>query len=180
MKPAQLRYALAQRLGEQITPEVAAWIEAVAISNPLPMPDIAAQRDGLDISQDQRLFDFINQQIGSGYCPTSERAIGVSNAHGVKGVVIFTNRRQHSVEMAVAGAGRWLSRALLHWIFHYAFVQVGVGRVTAIVRGDNARALSFNEHVGFQQEGLLRGAYGDQDMVVMGMLRPECHWIRGV
>ena len=85
-----------------------------------------------------------------------------------------------------AVVGTWLGRE--HWgtganaeskalILHYAFAQLGLGRVSAYAHPDNARSLAALERLGFTREGLLRGWHVHRgvrrDVVILGLLRDE-------
>lgn len=78
------------------------------------------------------------------------------------------------------GSRRWCSRGFLAAAFAYPFVQLGVQRVTALVPAKNTDALVLDLRLGFVPEGVKRAAYGDDDMVVLGMLRDNCKWLQGV
>jgi ribosomal-protein-alanine N-acetyltransferase len=82
--------------------------------------------------------------------------------------------------------GTWLGRP--YWgtganaeskalILHFAFEQLGLGRVSAYAHPDNARSLAALERLGFTREGLLRGWHvhrGERrDVVILGLLREE-------
>ena len=89
-----------------------------------------------------------------------------------------------------AVVGTWLGRP--HWgtganreskalILHFAFGELGLGRVSAYAHPENARSLAALERIGFTREGLLRGWHvhrGERrDVVILGLLREE--WERG-
>lgn len=75
------------------------------------------------------------------------------------------------------GSRRWCSRGFLAAAFAYPFIQLGVQRVTALVPAKNTDALVLDLRLGFVPEGVKRSAYGDDDLVVLGMLRGNCKWL---
>lgn len=75
------------------------------------------------------------------------------------------------------GSRRWCSRGFLAAAFAYPFIQLGVQRVTALVPAKNTDALVMDLRLGFVPEGVKRSAYGDDDLVVLGMLRGNCKWL---
>ncbi len=178
--PSQLRHALSLYLGQELTPEAAAHVEAVALVNTMPMPEIP-QGCGLVNDQHQRYFDHVNSGCEGNYDPSSARVIAnVGPGGDIKGVVLFNKPSQHSIEMAVSsdGSGHWLSKSLLKAAFRYPFVQLGKCRVTAVIRASNVAALRLDEGLGFRHEGLLFDFFGPgKACVVMGMLREQCRWI---
>jgi len=73
---------------------------------------------------------------------------------------------------------RWLTKSFLLEAFHYPFVQLGKNRVTALVARKNKTTGRFVRDLGFNYEGKLRKHYPNDDLIVYGMLREECRWIR--
>ena len=93
--------------------------------------------------------------------------------------VVFNLFSGCDIAMHVAAEGkRWMSREYLRTCFAYPFIQLGCRRVTAYVSSRNETAWQFVRHLGFQQEGLMREAVPDDDVMVYGMLKNECRWIQ--
>jgi len=172
----QLRRALTAYLGHQLVPEVAARIEGFACTNPAPIPHTF----GADISNDQNpeFYAFANKALSATYSPVTSRVIARIADGRIRAVVVFSDLRKWSIEMAVAsdGSSRWLTRALLRSAFSYPFLQLGLPRVTSRIEADNARALALNEGLGYVREGVQRRQFGGVDAVLMGMLWNECRW----
>ncbi len=62
-------------------------------------------------------------------------------------------------------------------VFRYPFVQLECRRVTAMVAWKNHKSRKVVRHLGFKEEGVLRDAKPDDDLVVYGMLREECRYL---
>jgi RimJ/RimL family protein N-acetyltransferase len=109
-------------------------------------------------------------------------AIGVASGDDiVAGVVYSQYVVTDSVEMTVAAAAGqpWLNRRFLHTFFAYPFVQLGVRRVVSLIRDGNAPSRRLVEGLGFQLEGRLREGWSeDEDLLVYGLLKRECRWLR--
>ena len=62
---------------------------------------------------------------------------------------------------------------------YYPFITLGCERMTGGVEVDNMAARRVDEHLGFKQEAILRGAgqYG-QDVILYVMHREDCRHIR--
>ena len=73
---------------------------------------------------------------------------------------------------------RWLNRDFLFAMFDYPFNQLGVNRITGLVAKKNKEARRFDEHLGFKYEGNMRHALADDDMLIYGMLKRECKWLK--
>lgn len=109
-------------------------------------------------------------------------AIGLEENGELIAGVVYQNHTGPNVMMHVASTGtrRWLVPAYLAACFRYPFIQLGCHRVTGLVRTDNEAAQRFDEHLGFQREGLLRrGATDGVDLIVYGMLKEECRFLEG-
>lgn len=105
-------------------------------------------------------------------------AIGLESDGDLVSGVVYNFYTGPDIAMHVVGVGpTWLSRSYLRAAFKYPFVQLGCRRVTGYVPASNSRAQRFDEHLGFQREGLLRHALPDDDVIVYGMLREECRWL---
>ena len=93
------------------------------------------------------------------------------------GVVAFERFTEHNCEMHMAGESGFVSRPFIRAAFHYPFIQLGKARVTGLVDEKNEAALSIDKRLGFKEEGRLRNALGDRDIIVLGMLKHECRWV---
>ena len=84
-----------------------------------------------------------------------------------------------SITVHMAGDDpRWCSRDLMWMVFHYAFVQLGVRKVLALVRSNNHIALAQDLRAGFAVEAMIQDAYPDAHMMVLSMSRDTCRWLR--
>lgn len=112
-------------------------------------------------------------------------AIGVIGKGGeIIGGVVYTHYQElapgeHDIRMHCAGEPGWLTKHTLRVFFSYAFQQLHAVRVTGCVAKANRKARVLNERLGFRQEGCIRSGFGQgKDMIIFGMLRSECRWIR--
>lgn len=131
------------------------------------------------LGQESRLIPWASKVIGFDLASDGVKTIGWGDENTIQAVALFERFTKYecSVHLASDQTGRWLARPMLYACFAYPFVQCGLRRMTALVPGKNAAALRFNEHIGFEREGVLREALGDDDFVVMGMLRRNCRFI---
>ena len=95
------------------------------------------------------------------------------------GGVVYQRYTHSSVLMHVASfMPNWLCRDLLWLVFHYPFVQLGVGRVFGLVHEKNDEALTFDRKLGFEIETRIRKVYPDGDQIVLVMERDTCRWLK--
>ncbi len=107
-------------------------------------------------------------------------AIGVQSDEGLHGVVVFDSFTTTGCWVSVVSDGgrKWITRELIIRVFAYPFIQLDYPRLNSFVSVNNADAIRFNEHFGFQREGVLREAgESGEDLIVYGMLRRECRWL---
>ncbi|MFB0692959.1 GNAT family N-acetyltransferase [Agrobacterium pusense] len=107
-------------------------------------------------------------------------AIGLRSDQGLHGVIVFDSFTTTGCWVSVVSDGgrKWITRELIIKVFAYPFIQLGYPRLNSFVSVNNADAIRFNEHFGFQREGIMReaGEHGE-DLIVYGMLRRECRWL---
>jgi RimJ/RimL family protein N-acetyltransferase len=102
------------------------------------------------------------------------QCIGAERDGALQAVAVFNDFTGHNVEITVASeGGKWASRSVLGAAMRYAFDQLKVERVTAHIRFSNRRALKLAKGAGFHEEGIARRWFGDEDAVILGLLRSE-------
>lgn len=103
-------------------------------------------------------------------------AIGYERGGELVGGIVFTGYCQTNIVMACVLEAP-LTRRFLRGIFFYPFLQLKVPRVTALIDASNMKSRRLVEHTGFRQEGRMREAAKDGDVIIYGMLRSECRWL---
>ena len=94
--------------------------------------------------------------------------------------VLFDGLNGANVWMHVAAkpGARWMTRDYLRAAFAYPFKVCGVQRISGYVDASNQQARRFDEHLGFQQEAVLKGAASDGgDVLVYVMWRNQCRFL---
>ena len=111
-------------------------------------------------------------------CPDAFYISAVNESGQFLGGVAYSNFTAFDCCVDIASTSPYfLTRDTLRAFFSYPFLQLGLKRITGIVREDNARAMSLDLRLGFTPEGSLRNYFGDRSGIIMGMLREECRWI---
>lgn len=131
------------------------------------------------IVADDRLAGWVLQRLPlydpqESFGPCS--ALGVFDGTQILGamVVYGYSKLKGNCHIAMAAESpRWATKAAITSLLRYPFVQLGCRRVTTYTASRNERALRFNRGMGFKQEGVMRHAYGDDDCIIMGLLREE-------
>ncbi len=133
--------------------------------------------------RDQEVKAWVEAAIGLGELQSPFVAIGIEDKGGIVAGVVYNNYRNGcDIEVHLAGkAGKlWATRENLGVWFGYPFNQLGVKRITSAAAGKNIKSRRFTEHVGFTQEGIMRGSLPNDDLIIYGMLKNECRWIGGI
>lgn len=136
---------------------------------------------GLDAGVAEWVRERIPHMKGGGFGPCV--AIGVADGDALvagavyHGYVPLPGGGDIQVSMA-ADSARWARRGIVRGLLDYPFRQAGCHRVTTITPLRNARALRVNRGLGFVAEGLVRRGFGDDDAIIMGLLREDAaRWL---
>ena len=128
------------------------------------------------------LVKFANEKIkGPGMFHEKCPCIGVLRDGKIAAVCVYDKYDGTGITMNIAsdGSKRWMTKQFLRACFEYAFNGLKVRRVTGLVRKDQPDVVKFDEHLGFRVEGVVREGDDDGcDLVLLGMLRKECRWIK--
>jgi RimJ/RimL family protein N-acetyltransferase len=83
------------------------------------------------------------------------------------------------IQMSMAAdSARWARRGVIRGLLDYPFNQAGCQRVTTLTPARNTRALRINAGLGFVREGCIRRGFGDDDAIIMGLLREDAErWL---
>jgi hypothetical protein len=90
----------------------------------------------------------------------------------LRGAAILNDFADQNIELTCVGEGAF-SRDICKEIANAAFNVNGAERITIRTRRKNERIIQMALRWGWKIEGILRRWYGDDDAVVMGMLREE-------
>lgn len=140
----------------------------------------------LILGQDAAVADWVLARIphmaGGDFGPCV--AIGIATDAGVlvagavyHGYVRFPDGGDIQMSMA-ADTARWARTGVIRALLHYPFVQAGCHRITTLTPAHNERALRINRGLGFEFEGRVRRGFGNDDCIIMGLLREDAgRWL---
>lgn len=128
----------------------------------------------------QEVYDFVKD-----FYPlnpsVSAAGIGLKEDGELIAGVIYDDYNGSNVFMHVAAipGRRWMTREYLYTCFAYPFTQLQCDRITGWVEASNLDARRFDEHLGFQQEAVLKRAARDGgDVIMYVMFREHCRFIK--
>lgn len=136
----------------------------------------------IDFAQKPEYLAFANRVLSVQFegDPTKNVWLTRLDASGdILAVVVYSNFSVHNCEMSVASNGKanWATREFLGVCYRYPFNQLGKRRVTAVVSDKNTASLRMCKKLGHVEEARLKCWFGDQDGIVMRMLKEECKWL---
>jgi len=112
------------------------------------------------------------------FWPSGYHAIGFAIGSELIAGAVYCNFTWPTIEISLASISpRWASRRNLAALAAYPFLQLNCKRLGATTRRKNQPVRAFLCRLGFQEEGIARCAYPDDDAVIYGMLREECRWL---
>jgi len=128
--------------------------------------------------QEDRLLPWAQERIGVAF-RRDAYTLGLEKGGELVAVVVYDGFSEFDCNMHIAsdGSSAWMNKSLLVSAFAYPFIQLKLNRVTGLVPSKNEAALKFDEHLGFEREGLHRKACGDDDLISLGMLKENCRFI---
>lgn len=130
------------------------------------------------ISNPARVFDFVRQ-----YAPITmvagSKGLGLEREGELVAGVVYEGYNGVNVWMHVAIApGARFTRGYIRYCFHYPFIELGCKRISGYVEANNEAARRFDEHIGFKQEAVLKGAATDGgDVILYVMRREDCRYV---
>lgn len=128
--------------------------------------------------QEDRLLPWAQERIGVAF-RRDAYTLGLEKDGELVAVVVYDDFCEFDCNMHIAsdGTSAWMNKSLLVSAFAYPFIQLNLNRVTGLVPSKNTAALKFDEHLGFEREGLHRNACADDDLISLGMLKQNCRFI---
>jgi hypothetical protein len=103
-------------------------------------------------------------------------ALGTTNRAGeITAGIVFNCWNGADVDLTIANDGG-LNRSLIYATARYVFNDMKCSRGTIIVRKKDQKTYETALKFGFKPEGEKRLGFGDDDAVIMGMVKAECPW----
>lgn len=131
---------------------------------------------GRNIVSGPEVGEWVAARAGGKYHADSAQAIGLERDGVIIAGVIFERYNGVSLWVHVAIEGR-LTPSYLKAIFHYAFVVCDVEKVIGTVSSGNLKAIKFDENLGFTEEGRIKDAAPEGDIIIYTMTKSNCRFI---
>lgn len=122
-------------------------------------------------------WKWINDILPLKWCEDTTAIMAVdADTHTVVGAGVMDNWTHNSVQAHLILTSPMVLRApFLECLFGYAFLEVGVKYVYALVPGDKKKALRLNKRLGFETKCVMPEGFAPGiDYILMGMSRESC------
>lgn len=121
----------------------------------------------------------IARAAGVSYEPNKDHNLATLRGDELLGGVIFKNYRGSSVEIHMAGFDPyWITRNMVWAISGYAYTQLNVSKVIAIIEETNFDSLAIARKVGFIEEARIREACADGDLLFLTLRKDDCRHLK--
>jgi RimJ/RimL family protein N-acetyltransferase len=128
------------------------------------------------VNADQEVKAWAGIKLGTEFAEPC-RAIGITNRHSrLIGAVIFNDFQEKNVEASFVGKGAF-RKDVCRALARFAFLDLDCERVSITIRATNELVIGLAIKAGWRCEGRKRRYFGDDDAIIMGMLRKECPFL---
>lgn len=130
---------------------------------------------------DAEITEWVAKRIPGYVTSPGARALGVVKGGRIVAGVTYERFNGANIEASIAAEPGvpWADRRVLHHIFAYPFLQLGVEAVTLLVALDNLPSLNLATKLGFHQIAIVPfAAQGGAPLVVLQAYREQCRWLR--
>lgn len=135
----------------------------------------------IEIGADIDAMDWLCAKIGCKPFSFPYRTIALKDDNGYCAVSVLERVSKDGAHIHVAARnGYAMTPRFFVQVFYEAFIRLDLPRLTGLVPISNTRALRFDRHLGFVTEGLMRKACNGEDLVILGMVKDECRYIRNI
>lgn len=134
----------------------------------------------VDYSQRPEYLEWISKILGKEYSKELSTTLAILRDDQLIACVVYHDFADGNIEAGVVATAKgWTDGGVTAHLFGYPFIQMGCRRITMRVRADNPPAIKVSQDFGFVKEGVVREAINGVDVIIYGMLKSECTYIRG-
>jgi len=131
---------------------------------------------GWHITSGPDVGEWVCSQTGGGYHAERSNAIGLRRGEDLVCGVVYENWNGRSIVCHIAFRGR-LTPAYLGAVFDYPFNVCKVDKIIAPIGSGNVKAITLVSKMGFIEEGRIKNADTDGDIVLLTLTRDACRYL---
>jgi L-amino acid N-acyltransferase YncA len=133
----------------------------------------------ITLSFDKELIGpWVFKRVAGIWSPEGREVVGLVRDGKVLGGVVFEDYTGPCIRAHIAlSSPRVPSRKLFTTAVGYAYNQLGVQKMLAMIASNNLASLKMCLRLGFKAEAIIKGVFEDSDLVIMSMTREDCAFI---
>jgi len=135
-----------------------------------------SNRMGWHITKGPAIGHWVAKRVDGGYFEGRSEAIGLCKDDQIVAGVIYENWNRKSIWCHIAIEGR-ITSAYVAAIFDYPFNVCQVDKIIVPVGSDNAASIKLVTNMGFAEEGRIKDARVDGDIVFFTMKHDSCRFL---
>lgn len=134
----------------------------------------------LVLGHDDQIGQWVAERTGGTYAPGSGKTLALAEDDRLIAAVLYESYNGASIQTHIAAepGANWLTRRFLWVIFDYPFVQLNCNLIVSVVASSNSVSRRFVEHLGFEIQATLKDAHPDGDLVIYGLYKQNCKWLK--
>ena len=133
-------------------------------------------RMGWRIESGPEIGYWVANELKAGFFAERSRAIGLIKDGDIVAGVIYENWNGRSLIVHMVVKGR-LTPAFIGAIFDYAYNVCNVEKTIAPVSSFNLKSMKLVENMGFTEEGRIKDAAPDGDMILYTLKKTDCRFL---
>lgn len=125
-------------------------------------------------------LEWAGARVGISHYPPDAKTLAVVGSDGIRAVAVYNSFTDVDCEMHIVsnGSKNFATRGMIFGFFALPFLNCDLARVTTTVAQKNVAVQKLALDLGFRFEGVKVNGYGDDNLVLMGMRREDCIWIK--
>jgi RimJ/RimL family protein N-acetyltransferase len=125
----------------------------------------------------EEVYLWVIEHIKRPLCDPNFQAVGIKRDGKMIAGVVYDHYAQRSINMHVAGEGKWATKHNLRIFFDYPFNQLQVNKVVGYVDSTQQKIINFDKHLGFVEESIIKDAGYWGDIVILTMTKEQCRFL---
>jgi hypothetical protein len=134
----------------------------------------------LRINDRQVVFQYFEPIIGFKYSEDFRGALWLDEYNEVDGGVAYNHFQGKTCQMhVVIQKPEKVTREIIRQVFEFPFVVCDLEWILGPVAATNEKALNFDLKLGFREIARLpNGASNGSDLIILGMQKQDCRWLK--
>lgn len=129
-----------------------------------------------EVTNDHAAGEWVAKRIRGSYHQDASQSLGLTRNGALVAGVIYENWNHRSIVCHIAVEGR-MTPTFLAAIFDYPFNVCQVEKIIVPVGSDNKESVALVTNMGFEQEGRIKDAHPEGDIILFTLARDACRFL---